>query len=140
HVGARRTDLTEAWRSPEPIRITPVRMVREVEGLEPELDRVLLGDSEVLVGGEIPLDDAWRHNRVPAGGAKSSERLKHESVGVEPAVDSPLAARQDGRLARCVDAVIADGSVRLVSAGTDGFRESALERENRTDLPSSQHR
>src|SRR5437867_3946375 len=108
-------------------------MVREVEGFEPELDGVFLRDAKVLVGGEIPLDDAGRHNRVPAGGSKSPERLKRESVGVEPAIDIAYAARQDGRLARRVDAVKADGGVRLVSAGSDGLRESALERENRTE-------
>src|SRR5881409_1542847 len=115
-------------------------MVREVEGLEPELDRVSLRDSEVLVGGEIPRDDAGRHNRVPAGSAESSERLKHERVGVEPAIDIAYIARQDRRLSRRVYTIVADARVRLVSAGNDGLRESTLERQNRTDLPSSKHR
>src|SRR5436309_13243191 len=115
-------------------------MVREVERLEPELDRVSLRDSEVLVGGEIPRDDAGRHNRVPAGSAESSERLKHESVGVEPAIDIAYIARQDRRLSRRVYAIVADARVRLVSAGNDGLWESGLERKNRTDLPSSKDR
>src|SRR3989475_8146923 len=115
-------------------------MVREVEGLEPELNRVFLRESEVLVGGEIPRDDAGRHNRVPAGGAESSERLKDESVGVEPAIDIAYIAREDRRLSRRVYAIVADARVRLVSAGNDGLRESTLERQNRTDLPSSKHR
>src|SRR2546422_7019972 len=115
-------------------------MVREVESLEPELDRVLFGDSEVLMGGEIPLDDAGRDDRVPAGGAESSEGLKHEGVGVEPAIDGPLAAIQEGVLSRRVHAIVADTRVRLIGAGDDGLRKSALECENRTDLPSSQRR
>src|SRR5262245_41743271 len=115
-------------------------MVREVEGLEPELERLLLRNSEVPVGGEIPRDDAGRYNRVAAGGAESSERLEYESVGVEPAIDIAYTARQDRRLSRRVYAIVADAGVRLVSAGNDGLRKSALERQNRTDLPSSKHR
>src|SRR5215471_11867405 len=115
-------------------------MVREVEGLESELDRLCLRDSEIPVGGEIPRDDAGRHNRVPAGAAESSERLKYESVGVEPAIDIAYTAGQDGRLSRRVYAIVADARVRLVSAGNDGLRKSALEGENRTDLPSSKYR
>src|SRR5207253_7278665 len=126
--------------SPGRFGSTPVRMVREVEGLEPELNRVFLRESEVLVGGEIPRDDAGRHNRVPAGVAESSERLKYESVGVEPAIDIAYTARQHRRLSRRIDAIVADARIRLVSAGNDGLRESALERENRTDLPSSKDR
>src|SRR5215813_2109066 len=106
-------------------------MVREVEGLEPELDRLCLRDSEVPVGGEIPRDDAGRHNRVPAGRAESSEGLKYEGVGVEPAVDIAYTARQNRRLSRRVYAIITDARVRLVSASNDGLRESALERQNR---------
>src|SRR5437899_711997 len=112
-------------------------MVREVEGLEPELDCVFLRDPEVLMGGEIPRDDAGGHNRVPAGATERSERLKYESVGVKPAIDIAYAARQDRRLSRRVYAIIADARIRLVSTGNDGLRESALERENRTNLPSS---
>ena len=115
-------------------------MVREVERLEPELDRVFLRESKVLVGGEVQRDDAGRHNRVPAGAAESSERLKHESVGVEPAIDIAYIARQDCRLSGRVHAIVADARVRLISAGNDGLRESTLERQNRTDLPSSKHR
>ena len=70
-------------------------MVREVESLEPELDRVLFRDSEVLVGGEIPLDDAGRDDRVAAGVPEGSEGLKHKGAGVEPAIDRLLAARKD---------------------------------------------
>src|SRR2546422_3190628 len=115
-------------------------MVREVESLEPELDRVFLRESKVLVGREVPRDDAGRHNRVPAGVAESSEWLKHESVGVEPAIDIAYIARQDRRLSRRVYTIVADACVRLISAGNDGLRESTLERQNRTDLPSSKHR
>src|SRR5206468_2505005 len=115
-------------------------MVREVEGLEPELDRVFLHESKVLVGRKVPRDDAGRHNRVPAGSAESSEWLKYESVGVEPAIDIAYIARKDRRLSRRVYAIVADARVRLVSAGNDGLRESALECQNRTDLPSSKHR
>src|SRR5213592_4418227 len=115
-------------------------MVREVEGLEPELNRVFLRESEVLVGGEIPRDDAGGHNRVPAGRAESSERLKYESVGVEPAIDIAYTARQHRRLSRRVYAIVADARVRLISASNDGLWESGLERQNRTDLPSSKHR
>src|SRR5881296_498841 len=115
-------------------------MVREVEGLEPELKRVFLRESEVLVGREVPRDHAGRHNRVPAGVAESSERLKYESVGVEPAIDITYIAGKDRRLPRRVYTIVTDARVRLVSAGKDGLRESALERQNRTDLPSSKHR
>src|SRR2546422_11315617 len=105
-------------------------MVREVEGLEPELNRVFLRKSEVLVGGEIPCDDAGRHNRVPAGVAESTERLKYESVGVEPAIDIAYIPRKDCRLSRRVYTIVADARVRLISAGNDGLRESTLERQN----------
>src|SRR2546426_6536090 len=115
-------------------------MVREVEGLEPELNRVFLRESEVLVGGEIPRDDAGRHNRVSAGGPESAERLKHEGTRVEPAIDSPLVAGQIDRFSRRVYAIVADARVRLVFAGNDGLWESGLERQNRTDLPSSKDR
>src|SRR5207244_8533138 len=115
-------------------------MVREVEGFEPELDCVFLRESKVLVGREIPRDDAGCHNRVPAGVAESTERLKYESVGVEPAIDIAYIARQDRRLSRRVYTIVADACVRLISAGNDGLRESTLDRQNRTDLPSSKHR
>ena len=115
-------------------------MVREVERLEPELDRVFLCESKVLVGREVPRDDAGSHNRVPAGVAESSEWLKYESVGVEPAIDIAYIARQDRRLSCRVYTIVADARVRLISAGNDGLGKSALKRENRTDLPSSQHR
>src|SRR5437667_7774123 len=104
-------------------------MVREVEGLEPELKRVFLRESEVLVGGEIPRDDAGRHNRVPAGGPESAERLKLEGTRVEPAIDSALVAGQIDRFSRRVYAIVADARVRLVFAGNDGLWESGLERQ-----------
>src|SRR5262249_47610490 len=56
------------------------------------------------------------------------------------AIDITYAARQDGRLSRRVYTIVADACVRLVSAGNDGLRESTLERENRTELPSSKDR
>src|SRR5262249_9054860 len=67
------------------------------------------------------------------------EGLKYEVVGVEPTIDIAYAAREDNRLSRRIHTIIADARVRLVSTGNDGLRQSALERENRTDLPSSQH-
>src|SRR5262245_19473874 len=140
HVGARRADLAEAWRSEGRFRITPVWMVREVEGLEPELDRMSLRETEILMRGEIPPDNAGRHDRVPSGGAESPEGLKHEGAGVEPAIDSPLVARQIDRFSGRVLTIVAYSRIRLISASNDGLRESALERENRADLPSSQHR
>src|SRR5262252_7672205 len=112
-------------------------MVREVESLEPELDRVLFRDSEVLVGGEIPLDDARRDDRVPAGGAEGSEGLKREGAGVEPAIDRPLAARKDRGLSCSVHTIKADVRVRLIEAGGDGLRKAALQRENRPQFPAS---
>src|SRR5439155_16920135 len=49
-------------------------------------------------------------------------------------------ARQDRRLCRRVDTIVADARVRLVSDDNDGLQESTLERQNRPDLPSSKHR
>ena len=115
-------------------------MVREVESLEPELDRVLFRDSEVLVGGEIPLDDAGRDDRVPAGGAEGSEGLKHEGIGVEPAIDRLLAARKDRVLSCRVHTIIGDVRVRLIDTGDDGLRKAALQRENRPEFPASDDR
>src|SRR5215831_19154569 len=112
-------------------------MVREVESLEPELDRVLFRDSEVLVGGEIPLEDAGRNDGVAAGGAESSEGLKHEGIGVEPAIDRPLAARKNRGLSGRVYTIIGDVRVRLIDAGGDGLRKAALQRENRPEFPAS---
>ena len=112
-------------------------MVREVEGLEPELDGVLFRDPEVLVGGEIPIDDPGRDDRVPARGAESSEGLKHEGAGVEPAIDRPLAARKDRGLSCRVHTIVGDVRVRLIDTGGDGLRKAALQRENRPEFPAS---
>src|SRR5436309_12832293 len=112
-------------------------MVREVVGLEPELDRVLFRDPEVLVGGEIPLDDAGRDDRVAAGGAESSEGLKHEGAGVEPAIDRPLAARKDRVLSCRVHTIIGDVRVRLIDTGGDGLRKAALQCENLPEFYAS---
>src|SRR5437899_10048455 len=112
-------------------------MVREVESLEPELDGVLFRDSEVLVGGEIPLDDAGRDDRVPAGGAESPEGLKHEGAGVEPAIDRPLPARKNRVLSCRIHTIIGDVRVRLIDTSDDGLRKAALQRENRPEFPAS---
>ena len=50
HVGARAIDPAESLRCEAEVGITPVRMVREVERLEPELERVILDDPELLMG------------------------------------------------------------------------------------------
>ncbi len=50
HVGARAIDPAESLGGYADIGITPVRMVREVERLEPELERVILDDPELLMG------------------------------------------------------------------------------------------
>src|SRR5439155_9932197 len=112
-------------------------MVREVESLEPEMDRVLFRDSEVLVGGEIPLDDAGRDDRVAAGVPEGSEGLKHKGAGVEPAIDRLLAARKDRRLSCRVHTIIGDVRVRLIDTGDDGLRKAALQCENRPEFPAS---
>src|SRR5437773_11042739 len=98
-------------------------MVREVEGLEPELDRVLFRVSKVLVGGEIPIDDPGRDDRVPARGAESSAGLKHEGAGVEPAIDRPLAARRDRGSYCRVHTIVGDVDVRMIDTGRVGLAQ-----------------
>lgn len=128
HIRARGADLAEACGRPVCVGITPVRVVRQVEGLEPELDGVVLGDPEVFVGREVPLDHTGGDDRIAANVAEGSEGLKHESVGIEPALDIPLAAVEEGVLARRIRPVETGAGVRLISARSDGIRETGLER------------
>ena len=50
HVGARAIDPAEGLGGYADVGITPVRMVRQVERLEPELERLILDDPECLMG------------------------------------------------------------------------------------------
>ena len=50
HVGARAIDPAEGLGSVAKVGISPIRVVREVERLEPELERVILDDPELLMG------------------------------------------------------------------------------------------
>ena len=90
HVCARGTDLAEARRRPVCVGVTPVRVVREIEGFEPELDRVVLNDSELLADREVPLDQAGSYESVPAGVTMSSEWLNSAQLRRLPDARSSL--------------------------------------------------
>ena len=66
-----------------------------------------------------------------------SEGLKHEGASVEPALDIAFTAREDRGLARRIRPVIAGACIGLVLACNDGLRETALQREDGSELPSS---
>src|SRR6266850_3258091 len=64
HVGARAIDPAKSRGGHADVRITPVRMVREIERLEPELDRVILDDPEFFMSCEITLNAPGCDDRI----------------------------------------------------------------------------
>ena len=96
---------------------------------------IIDGDDDV---GKSLLD--WRRHA-----ASSRHETLHDRTAVDARfdnfqiIDIADAASQVGGLSRCVHTIIADARVRLVGTGDDGLRKAALECENRTELPSSQH-
>src|SRR5260221_9966 len=66
HAEARAGDYPEARSGRDVgVGVVPVRMVREVERFEPELQLVPLGELEVLVHREIEADDTGRFESTP---------------------------------------------------------------------------
>src|SRR5436309_8288173 len=90
------------------------------------------------MGREVALDNAGGNNGVAANIAERTEGLKHEGVRVEPTFRVPLIAIEEHILASRIRAVESGARVGLVSARSDGLRETGLECEDRTKLPPSE--
>src|SRR5438552_10602611 len=85
HVGARPADPAVVDAAEARVRGGEVRMVREIERLEPELHRVVLpGQVEVLEDREVPLGDSRTDERVAADVAEGAEGLEDVGCRVEP--------------------------------------------------------
>src|SRR6516164_5294993 len=110
-------------------------MVQEIESLEPELDIPLLGEVEVLQRGEVPTEDSRANGHVAAGVAVTSERLKRESVDVEPLGRTRVAERRVD--AGGVGAVVAVSSLGAVGARHHCQREPSCECDDGVHLPAS---
>src|SRR5881296_732810 len=112
-------------------------MVRDVERLEPELERLILDDPELLMGGEIQLNTPGCDDRVPPRRAEGPSRLKCEGSGVEPALRIAYVPGEDRVLACRIWPVVANAGVGLIPVVNDSRRETALDRENGSKLPAS---
>src|SRR5262249_35125409 len=108
-------------------RSSEVRMVREVERFEAELNLVTFANPKVLHRGEIPRDQAGADHGVAADVAERAEGLEHECRRVEEAVRVLLASRQCHLRPGGVGAV-SHGKLRLrlVGPGPDREGEAAL--------------
>src|SRR5436190_11883776 len=128
HVGARPADLAVVDAAEARVRGGEVRMVREIERLEPELHRVVLpGQVEVLEDREVPLGDSRTDERVAADVAEGAEGLEDVGCRVEPALARRV--RQFHRLAcDIVWPVEAGPDVRPVDSGRHGNRKAGLQR------------
>src|SRR5262245_25847698 len=112
-------------------------MVRDVERLEPELERLILDDAELLMGGEIQLNTPGCDDRVPPRRPEGPRRLKCEGGGVEPTARIPYAPVEDRVLACRIRPVVANAGVGLVPVVNHSSGETALNGENGSKLPAS---
>src|SRR5438105_8840969 len=137
HVGPRTIDPAEGLGGDADVGITPVRMVREVERLDPKLERVILDDPELLMGREIQLNASGCDDRVPPRRTEGPIRLKCEGGGVEPPVRISYAPGEDRVLACRIRPVVANACVGLVLVVNDSCGETAPDAENGSKLPAS---
>ena len=75
-------------------RVTEVRMVQEIKGLEPELQIEALRDIEVLLRSEIYVEDGNSGHYITPRVAKGVLGLQGESLDIEPLVWRRVAERE----------------------------------------------
>src|SRR5262249_24668539 len=101
------------------IGITPVRMVRGVEGLEAELQVSAFRKVEVLEQRSVPLNQSRPDHHITPGRAEGAERLQLKRGGIEPLVGRALGALKVG-FADQVGTIEAGAGVRAIGPGRHG--------------------
>src|SRR5713226_837633 len=112
---ARVADLAEGAVGQVRVRITPNRVIQEIECLETELQERRLAEMEVLQSREIPVHNARPNDGIAPYVAEAVLRLRCETGGVEPFEYAALVAGQCDRQACGVGAVEVAADVRNVA-------------------------
>ena len=114
-------------------------MIEEIEGLKPELQAMSLCEREIFQHREIPRKSAWRCARVSPKIAVKPVRSLGVTSGIEPSGRSRLKAiiRVDTRCIRTIESL---ARVGRIAALRDIEGIAALDRDNRSNLPSAYDR
>ena len=115
-------------------------MIERVEHLEPKLRFHSLGDREVLVQARIPGCARAPCISVAADVSERTKGIRCEGVLVE-VLDEHRALRliAEVRIADQVGVLVASARSRVVDAARDSERKSALNIDDRGDVPAAQH-